>query len=269
MTDQHPKPLNLAEEALRLLDEIDRPLGVVTASRCSTIRKALERLRELELVQQDLAFDDKRTQESNAPTTGEQLMTDPITPPPELIKEWMSEFSGSLTWPGELALHTATRSAQWGADQELEACCEEMKSLPSPLGIPFGEMASNALRAARRPKPSSLKEQALEDRIAELEAELERERLRLAACGVVALADTPESAAKARDMHPDFRSASLDDVIRQSDALMTARAADWQLEQVIQTWEQCMEEPGTDFQVIRRFDQKLKAMRPTTTQEDN
>ena len=93
----------------------------------------------------------------------ELLMTDqqPITPPPELIKEWMSEFSGSLTWPGELALHTATRSAQWGADQELEACCEELKSLPSPLGIPFGEMASNALRAARRPKPPSLKEQAL------------------------------------------------------------------------------------------------------------
>ena len=39
-------------------------------------------------------------------------------------------------------------------------------------------------------------------------------------------------------------------------------AADWQLEQVIQSWEQCMEEPGTDIQVIRRFEQKLKAMRP-------
>jgi len=39
-------------------------------------------------------------------------------------------------------------------------------------------------------------------------------------------------------------------------------AADWQLEQVIQVWEQCMEEPGTDIQVIRRFEQKLKAMRP-------
>jgi hypothetical protein len=38
-----------------------------------------------------------------------------------------------------------------------------MKSLPSPFGIPFGEMASNALRNARRPatKPPSLKEQAL------------------------------------------------------------------------------------------------------------
>jgi hypothetical protein len=49
-----------------------------------------------------------------------------------------------------------------GADQELEACCEQLKSIPSPLGIPFGEMASNALRASRRPKPPSLKEQALE-----------------------------------------------------------------------------------------------------------
>jgi hypothetical protein len=56
----------------------------------------------------------------------------------------------------------ARHAAQWGADQELEACCEEMKSIPSPLGIPFGEMASNALRNARRPTPPSLKEQALQ-----------------------------------------------------------------------------------------------------------
>ena len=40
------------------------------------------------------------------------------------------------------------------------------------------------------------------------------------------------------------------------------RAADWQLEQVIQAWEQYLEEPGTYTQAIRRFDQKLKAMRP-------
>ena len=45
-------------------------------------------------------------------------------------------------------------------------------------------------------------------------------------------------------------------------------AADWQLEQVVQSWEQCMEEPGTDIQVIRRFEQKLKAMRPQQL-EDN
>jgi len=60
--------------------------------------------------------------------------------------------------------------------------------------------------------------------VAELRAELERERIRLAACGVVAKADTPESAKKARDMHPDYHSASLDDVISMVDALMAERA---------------------------------------------
>ncbi len=44
-------------------------------------------------------------------------------------------------------------------------------------------------------------------------------------------------------------------------------AADWQLEQVIQAWEQCyetflLEEPTTNIQIIHRFDLKLKAMRP-------
>ena len=56
---------------------------------------------------------------------------------------------------------------------------------------------------------------------------------------------------------------------RTCDEAMRA-AADWQLKKVIQAWEQCIEEPGTDIQLVRRFDQKLKAMRPTTTtQEDN
>jgi hypothetical protein len=61
-------------------------------------------------------------------------------------------------------------------------------------------------------------------RIDSLETELERERLRLTACGVAAKADTPESAAKARDIHPDYRSASLDDVCGMVDRLMAARA---------------------------------------------
>jgi hypothetical protein len=43
--------------------------------------------------------------------------------------------------------------AQWGADQELEACCEwvAVESIT----------AATELRAWRRPKPPSLKEQAL------------------------------------------------------------------------------------------------------------
>ena len=79
----------------------------------------------------------------------------PITPPPELVQEWLTEFYGSPTAPGESTRHVATRAAQWGADQELEACCDWMSECT--VGCP------NELRAARRPKPPSLKEQALED----------------------------------------------------------------------------------------------------------
>jgi len=82
-----------------------------------------------------------------------------ITPPPELVQQW--DMEGRHQDYCTLTESIAARAAAWGADKELDACCEEMKSLPSPFGIPFGEMASNALRNARRPKPPSLKEQAL------------------------------------------------------------------------------------------------------------
>jgi hypothetical protein len=52
----------------------------------------------------------------------------------------------------EYQLHLAARAAQWGADQELEACCEWLENQPQWM---------EDLRAARRPKPPSLKEQAL------------------------------------------------------------------------------------------------------------
>jgi hypothetical protein len=71
----------------------------------------------------------------------------PITPPPELLDKW-----------DNLPLSTQeifVIVAQWGADQELEACCEWVKSY---IHAEF----SDSLRAARRPKPPSLKEQALE-----------------------------------------------------------------------------------------------------------
>jgi hypothetical protein len=71
----------------------------------------------------------------------------PITPPPELVQQWINE-EGGLT-----AGHIATRAAQWGADQELEACCG--------LLVQQGFDLVDYLHAARRPKPPSLKEQAL------------------------------------------------------------------------------------------------------------
>jgi hypothetical protein len=48
----------------------------------------------------------------------------------------------------------ARQAAQWGADQELEACCKWLPKLPPWSG--------DDLRRHRRPKPPSLKEQALE-----------------------------------------------------------------------------------------------------------
>jgi len=56
-----------------------------------------------------------------------------------------------------------------------------------------------------------------------LQKELETERMRLAAVSVVACADTPESAAFARQMHPDYRSASLHDVERRVDECIALR----------------------------------------------
>jgi hypothetical protein len=87
-------------------------------------------------------------------------MTDhPITPPPELVQKWLGEFFG-CTVSGELAdseRFLATRAAQWGADQELEACIAWFDKY-----IPGYELVADRLRATRRPKPPSLKEQALE-----------------------------------------------------------------------------------------------------------
>lgn len=58
----------------------------------------------------------------------------------------------------------------------------------------------------------------------ELANELERERMRLAACGVVAMSNTKETAARNREMHADYLSASLGDVIRIVDSEMAQRA---------------------------------------------
>jgi len=83
-------------------------------------------------------------------------MTDhPITPPPELVEQWADEFYSAPIAQGDALLDLAARAAQWGADQELEACCEWVKSKQT-------YWAHDELRAARRPKPPSLKEQALQ-----------------------------------------------------------------------------------------------------------
>jgi len=91
----------------------------------------------------------------------------PITPPPELVQEWVAEIWHEGT-PVRVALsdtHIATRAAQWGADQELEACCIQLADKDWYDGIKNlrNQFRAAELRAARRPKPPSLKEQALAD----------------------------------------------------------------------------------------------------------
>jgi len=83
----------------------------------------------------------------------------PITPPPELVQQWMEEFTDPehAHWK-EYEGGIATRAAQWGADQELEVCCEWIAAYP---WLDHPELLIKQLRAARRPKPPSLKEQAL------------------------------------------------------------------------------------------------------------
>ena len=77
-----------------------------------------------------------------------------LVPPQELVQKWWDNVPGTFT---SLVDETelATQAAQWGADQELEACCAWLAQSASEPYI-------NALRTARRPKPPSLKEQALE-----------------------------------------------------------------------------------------------------------
>jgi len=76
----------------------------------------------------------------------------PITPPPELVRQWMYESNDS----DRIIPQVAAFAAQWGADQELEACVELLKA------DGYKGKAID-LRNARRPKPPSLKEQAIKD----------------------------------------------------------------------------------------------------------
>lgn len=82
----------------------------------------------------------------------------PITPPPELVEQWLESTRSHDcigAYPPNYEFDIATTAARWGADQELEACCEWfLKDGWNP------EHPTN-LRAVRRPKPQSLKEQAL------------------------------------------------------------------------------------------------------------
>jgi hypothetical protein len=87
----------------------------------------------------------------------------PITPPLELVQQWGHDANLSGVphndehWAYEQ--HIATRAAQWGADQELEACCKWFQEFYKTESWVTHDLKH--FRSARRPKPPSLKEQAL------------------------------------------------------------------------------------------------------------
>ena len=83
----------------------------------------------------------------------------PITPPPELVEKWLWSDDCSLgrliTITSNRLQDVATQAAQWGADQELEACVAWLDRNSPVIG-------GYHLRVDRRLNPPSLKEQALE-----------------------------------------------------------------------------------------------------------
>ena len=82
-----------------------------------------------------------------------------ITPPPELVQELWDKFRKAPDASVDAAIawtQVITFAAQWAADQELEACEQWVSDT-----FLHGTREANQLRAARRPKPPSLKEQAL------------------------------------------------------------------------------------------------------------
>jgi hypothetical protein len=78
-------------------------------------------------------------------------MTHPVVPPGALLKKWEDQWFDEQENADVLLI----QAFQAGADQELEACCG--------LLVQQGFDLVDYLHAARRPKPPSLKEQALDE----------------------------------------------------------------------------------------------------------
>ena len=82
--------------------------------------------------------------------------TFPITPPPELVREWHQSAAGIHFHPYGYSEYIAAKAAQWGSDHELLACGNYLEKCAAwePEDV-------NEFYNYRRPKPPSLKEQAL------------------------------------------------------------------------------------------------------------
>ena len=77
-------------------------------------------------------------------------MTYPVRIPNELVDHWRDLYQSEGHMPEWILRYVAEQAAQWGSNQELEACCE---------WLDFYSCATNSydLRAARRPQPTSIR----------------------------------------------------------------------------------------------------------------
>ena len=82
------------------------------------------------------------------------LQQHPITPSIELVKQWSDRWHSAKDNDFDVVLFIAIEAARWGADQELEACCEWISKQD-------WTWTKAQLVAARRPKPPSLKDNEL------------------------------------------------------------------------------------------------------------
>ena len=89
------------------------------------------------------------------------LQQHPITPSIELVKQWSDRWHSAKDNDFDVVLFVAIEAARWGADQQLELDAKWLDHNAlneAHLKIaPMGEV----LKEAMRPKPPSLKEQAL------------------------------------------------------------------------------------------------------------
>jgi hypothetical protein len=79
----------------------------------------------------------------------------------EQFKEWLAEAEKAFPGDGKGLMGEVARLAYAaGADAELEACCEWLTEGPFGLSCTVNGLVDQ-LRAARRPKPPSLKQEAI------------------------------------------------------------------------------------------------------------
>jgi hypothetical protein len=84
-------------------------------------------------------------------------MSNSITPPPELVQQWLEElYGGPVSVISPFDQRVLIAAAQWGADQELLACGNYLEKCASWEPEDVTELLNH-----RRPRPPSLKEQAL------------------------------------------------------------------------------------------------------------